>query len=324
MPATLQTNSLQDPNIQASGSQQDIGGATPYDIINTHLSRLKNEYQGLVKNIHDQTLTQHNYQQILNAHQHYQDEYNQKKMSILGVKNQLDVINKLVISGQLDQNSGTQAMWKAVLPDDVASAMFPTTRKEDQFSMAQMHEISGKVNAKGEKIPGIISNYAAPENITPEPNDRLWFTGRANEKRAQSVLLPQYKAALDETEAAIGMPMTNLQREQFDNAWDYEMKQHNNYQWDSNSAEIQAVRAKGRLAQAGGKNITPFGKHVLMYNNSQVTEEKPQIAVNGQNSTGTPVAGKTLDAGTAKSILMEVSGDRNKARILAKQRGYQF
>jgi hypothetical protein len=197
-----------------------------------------------------------------------------------------------MISGQLDQNSGTQAMWKAVLPEDVANAMFPHTRKEDQFSVAQMRQIAGYRNAKGEPVPGIIESYTNESNVPRTwgefGKDIIPFTVS---HRSQTDLIPQYLSAKEEVEANLGVPMTNLQQEQFDNAWDNNMKGKQGYQWDPQSAEIQAVRAKGRLAQAGGKNITPFGKHVLMYNNSQVTEEKPQIAVNGQNSTGIPVSG---------------------------------
>jgi hypothetical protein len=298
MPATLETNSLQNPDAQVSGPHVLTGpsapdtGPTPYNIIDAHLGNLKKEYQGVMGTLKHQYDTGGDYERTASTLQHYKDEYLQKRNSILSVKTQLDTINQLMASGQLDPSSGNQAMWKAVLPEDVASAMFPHTRKEDQFNMVQMRQLAGYRNAKGDQVPGIISDYAKEASV-----ERTWgefgkdlipFTPS---HRSQADLIPQYQGAKEEAEANLGVPMTNLQQEQFDNAWDNEMKQHANYQWDPSSAEIQAIRAKGKLAQAGGKNITPFGKHVLMYNNSQVTEEKPQIAVNGQNTTGTPVSG---------------------------------
>jgi hypothetical protein len=141
MPTTLETNSLQNPNVQASGSD-----VTPYSIIDGHIKDLTTTFKSVVRGLQQQKLDARSYNQELGRHQ---DSYDQKISSILAVKNQLDVINKLMTTGQLDQNSGTQAMWKAVLPEDVANAMFPHTRKEDSFNQVQMKQLTGYVKPDG-------------------------------------------------------------------------------------------------------------------------------------------------------------------------------
>lgn len=52
--------------------------------------------------------------------------------------------------------------------------------------------------------------------------------------------------------------------------------------------------------------------------------EMPEGEDMPQPAAAAPAAGKPLDAATAKALLQEVGGDKNKARELAKQRGYSF
>lgn len=42
------------------------------------------------------------------------------------------------------------------------------------------------------------------------------------------------------------------------------------------------------------------------------------------NPVSTPVSGQTLDANTARQILIEAGGDKEKARQIARQKGYSF
>jgi len=58
---------------------------------------------------------------------------------------------------------------------------------------------------------------------------------------------------------------------------------------------------------------------------SQATElPPPDLPALEEQQPTTPPAGKTLDAGTAKAILAEAGGDKEKARQIARERGYSF
>jgi hypothetical protein len=307
--------------------------ATPYSVLDQEQKELWGHYKQLFDNLKQQPINGRNRQQIFAMHQRYQAELNQKAQPILGKRKQLDTINTLVSQGQIDPQSGTKAMWKAVLPGDVAAAMFPTVRKDSQFSMSQMKQIigpEGGVDKQGNDS-GIIKVYSRPENVQLDSKDASVFKSGypfidyiqpfqldATDVRKQPRLVEQYSAAKDEVEAKLGIPMTNIQAEQFDNAWDFEMKQHPKYEWDPQSGEIQALRARGTLAQAGGKNITPFGRHIINYNTQSPASPEQQT----QSQTLNP-----NDPGhqkIASDIMAEAGYDRNKARALAAQRGYKF
>lgn len=78
------------------------------------------------------------------------------------------------------------------------------------------------------------------------------------------------------------------------------------------------------------KKTTPAQPAIEAQPERRVTRKIPRDSAPGGQSSAVPSrpmrssAAKSLDAATAKAILDEVGGDKNKARELAKQRGYSF
>jgi hypothetical protein len=268
----------------AGNSNQGLENTTPYSIIEQNLADLKTEYRGIIADLEKQSegADPGQVRAIFNRHQ---QAYNQKKAAILEGKNQLGMIDKLEAEGQIDSAGANKARWGLVVPPDVHKEMFPTVRADTKFSIAQMKQIIGGP-AKDKETGGIvlkgpIAEWSNPSNIPVEPANRYWFTKRENEPRTQEQLITQYQGAIEQVESdVLGMPMTNTQREQFDTAWDAKMKDYPNYQWDPNSGEIQALRARGPLSMAGGKQISPFGKHLMNYpvENQGIPDERKPAA----------------------------------------------
>jgi hypothetical protein len=108
-------------------------------------------------------------------------------------------------------------------------------------------------------------------------------------------LLPGRETPETKPDAGAMTALNELQR-----SWAEEVKNNNPEEADRIARSIEATRAKW--------NINPGGP-------AGAAGSKPAAA---------PAAGKPLDAATAKQLLQEAGGDKNKARELAKQRGYTF
>jgi hypothetical protein len=73
------------------------------------------------------------------------------------------------------------------------------------------------------------------------------------------------------------------------------------------------------LTPDGKTLVVPWSEYERRTNRQKPVPARPLI-----ESGGKPEVGKPLDQATAKAILAEAGGDKEKARELARQRGYSF
>ncbi len=124
-------------------------------------------------------------------------------------------------------------------------------------------------------------------------------------------------------------------------------------QGKTSSADIKALAAQRGLEVEGDPQLTVSGGAFGIGGTPSLTgnfelKKKPRVTTKGKTggqgrySEGVPSGsapvpktseaggagsgggGKSLDAGTAKAILQEAGGDKEKARTIAKQRGFKF
>ncbi len=94
--------------------------------------------------------------------------------------------------------------------------------------------------------------------------------------------------------------------------------------------EMDSALPGGEIhASADGSNITwdRPGKPSIRVNPKSIlpyTNPPQPMADRGDSAAPSNTASKQLDKATAMSILQETHGDKDKARELARQRGYAF
>jgi hypothetical protein len=249
-----------------------------------------------------------------------QTEYNNQINKLKQLRNNLLQIQSLVSQNKITKDAGEKAMWRMVLPEETSRAMFPTAVGEDVIPPSQ------------------LTSEVRKRAVDYSDAARGW--GRKN----QVDLIPQYKDFRNRVALVFGADgyenLSPIERKQVDAEWDLVQKGRSNY-WNPESPEIATMRTTGTLGRAASKLVSPIAASVqeerlkgpfrLKFSLSDMVSTLPwnlgkQPGPNESQTTTTvpSVAGKQLDTETAKSILMEAGGDRNKARTLARQRGYQF
>lgn len=84
---------------------------------------------------------------------------------------------------------------------------------------------------------------------------------------------------------------------------------------------IVAQKAYDKAIQSGNKDLIRLNLDLVKAADADIIDAKNALKSLSQPSSDVP---KTLDAETAKSLLKEAAGDKEKARSLAKERGFQF
>ena len=150
----------------------------------------------------------------------------------------------------------------------------------------QMETSQTRNHAELKKLQEQIRSATTPEAKAQAEQDLADFKG----------LLPgRDKPEETKPDSGAMTALTELQR-----SWAEAVKNNNPDEADRIARSIEATRAKW--------NINPGG-----------------AAAAGSKPAATPAAaGKPLDTATAKQLLQEAGGDKNKARELAKARGYTF
>lgn len=205
----------------------------------------------------------------------------------------------LVDIGLLDPMEGELSVWRMALPKEVADSL-PQLRAEAKPGAPLLPKTL-------ESVRPSMSEFAEAA-----PSKGQFFTRSKNEPRTQADLLTQYEA----WRQFIGYDGRNLtQQKQLDMEWDAVMKARPKWQWDPASEEVSSRRATGALSKAfvGRSGSTPGAWAKANPLASQIRREVDQ-----------KLAPKTtpLTKEVAAQLLKEAGGDKNKARQLAKDRGY--
>jgi len=124
-------------------------------------------------------------------------------------------------------------------------------------------------------------------------------------------------------------------RGQLDRAWDMYMRANNYSEWKRAKGALRMVRSAGTGARAMKQRA--LGSSPLAWAIAKKTGVRNMPVFRGWGSSNIALANlpatprqavttgpKLLDRETAKRLLDEAGGDKNKARELAKQRGYRF
>ena len=205
---------------------------------------------------------------------------------------QLRTIRQLVQQGHITQDRGNEAMWRMVLPQETERAMF--TR--DSVSKPSAPLSPTQLASYGESAAEFVEPARETDRFwgpIPKPYT-LWH------KFSKENLIDQYKGWQE------NIGYTNLspvRQRQVDIQWDDYVKGQGIKEWDPKDPKVRALRSKGRLATAAAPNITPMSRAII--------QSKAERS-------------KTLSNEIAQQILEEAGGDNEKARQIARSRGYSL
>ena len=207
-----------------------------------------------------------------------------------------------------ERTRAEEAQERMRLGPEAERLVFPTERR-GRFSPQQMWGKGGLAEHMGEWI-----------DATTITGARFGFGGT----RKQSNLIKQYVGV---SERAGYNDFTPEQKRQYNLVWDDMMASDEKNEWNPNSPEVKAVRAVGKLQQAAAKNITPLG--------ASVRRKKKQFTIPGYAGlysakvakgivSAVQPKQKTLDKTTAQQILKQAKGDKEVARRIAREQGYEL
>jgi hypothetical protein len=282
---------------------------TPYSILERRLSDLQDYYDDQVEKLKTQRPPKEQWNSVIAG---FQSDYDRQKFQINSLRGQLDAIRR----SDIDPDLAEEAAWRLVLPQEHAGAMFPTVRPKQEGAPISPPALTAQRT--------MIEDFA--KGAKEEPG---WEWGPP--KRKQESLLEQY------VNWRVGAGYDDFspgQQKQLDFQWDRVMKTHPEYQWDPTSPDVSALRTGGsRLLGEAAKRVSPLAASIQKQKSGGIINYikrgpfgrnpmfiGPEKSTQIQSVTGP----KTLDKETAQALLSEVGGDKNKARELAKQRGYQF
>lgn len=251
-----------------------------------------------------------------------QGQYDAGRNKILGIKKNMALVKSLIDQGSITPEAGEEAMWKLALPDDVQRAMFQKPEKPVDLGTPIPLDTPDAPGVRT-KLLNTMSQYSDPAVI--QEGAAKWFASR---KPVQGALINQYAKFRNE----IGYKaLSPIVQKQIDDMWDSlqsDRKLENpEWDWDPTSREVKTMRPYGPLQEAMSDRISPLAR--------SVSKEKPEgtlskvlKTVAASNFSPVGVGGlttkqkKILDRTTAIDILREVDGDKEKARELARSRGY--
>lgn len=275
---------------------------TPYSILDNQLTQLRSYYEDRERKLRIQQLPKARHNAVVS---NMQAEYDANKFKIQSLRSQLDDVRR----SNADPALANEAMWRLVVPEEHAAAMFP-----------------GPIKEPTERVPispsGLISHKGTMEQFAKGAKEEPgWEWGPP--KRKQENLEHQYVVWRE----AMGYNnYTPGQQRQLDFQWDTLMGEHKEYEWDPASPGIKTLRTYGgRLTGVAAKKISPLAKSIEKSKPFLTEQRKWRLGKFTHPLRAGPMPeSRTLDAGTAKTILQEAGGDKEKARQIAKQRGYKL
>ncbi len=225
---------------------QEIGPAsTPLRLLENNSQRYQQEAADWERNLRGRGLDPESYAKEIQAKQEeidqYLAEFESKKQMMLQSQ-------KFVDLGFISPEESQEAMWAQVLPRELHQKMYPKESADPQrapFSPGQMKNYQETieefaVSAVGKKY-GMFG----------------WDWAAKDKPPTQKLLLEKYNS----WKVNIGYSaMTSSQQGQVDNEWDAWVADKE-WDWNPNSKEIKAARAKGPLTRGYGAQFrgTPTG-----------------------------------------------------------------
>lgn len=282
-----------------SRSNLDI---TPWSTLDSELSDLQNTVLGHERNLRE---TYPKSQQLAAAITDLQEQYNRKKSTILAKQANLQRIDDLVKQGAINSQLGEEAKWRTVLPEETQAAMFPKAAQTPTVTPGQFTSVEKRAE---EYIAGTYG----------------WG------KKEHKDLIPTYFNFLQNEAVIQGVndysELSPVQKKQVNQAWD-NMNKTANTRWNPNDPGLRPVRSPGKLGQAKGGITSNFSRTIV----KNKSETKLGNALEKFVGPSSPIVQRPrdmekrpLDRETAISILKEAKGNKQKARELAKARGYDI
>lgn len=296
------------PGLSFNTLPADINN-NPFAILDVQLKRLNETTKIREQELKTRRLTPQDYTSEVYT---LQDSYTKQVGQLKQLRNNMQQVQLLVNAKHISPEEGNKAMWRMVLPPETEQAMFPT-RVGEKPAITPTEAATGF-------IPQIAKDY-----IT---NTKGWG------KKELSDLIPKYKEYRDEVAVYFNKTSYNdlvpEDRRKIDLSWDMKTRDLEETNWDPKRFEITSLRPAGTLEKAAGKLVSPIAASVqeekrkkslgLRFPLQEIMTTAPWKL--GKQGISTEL--KVLDETIARKILQEVGGDKDKARKLARQRGYQL
>jgi hypothetical protein len=296
------------PGLQFNTLPADIND-NPFSILDVQLKRLNETTKIRENELRTRRLTPQDY---TNEVYSLQDNYAKQVGQLKQLRNNMQQVQLLVNAKHISPEEGKKAMWRMVLPPETERAMFPTVSAEK---------------------PAITPTEAATGFVSKIAEGYITKTKGWGKKEIED-LLPRYKEFRNEM--AVYFNKNNYEellpedRKKIDMTWDMKTRELGETEWDPQDFRIQGLRPTGTLERAARKLVSPIAASIqeerrkksmgLRFPLQEILTTAPWKLGKQEVSTEP----KTLDETTARRILQEVGGDKNKARELARQRGYQI
>ncbi len=282
---------------------------TPYDVLNNNMTQLKQYYRSQVEELKRRRPSKEQWNSTIAG---WKSDFGQQKFRIDSLRTQLDDIQSTV----KDQTLANEAMWRLVVPPEQAAAMFPkpVTVKEEprgRFTPGEFKTYKDEFARQiGTAVKGGLWGFST--DVDTDKLKELYFSNR-------EVLGYDNQMNTDEKKA-------------FDRAWDVGALQAGkkfNAAWinsKNTDPDLFASRTyDNRMLDVAAKKVSPLAASIRKQRKTWGWPTLTKPGYRDRTGEGVQSSGpKTLDKETARVLLSEVGGDKDKARELARQRGYQF
>ncbi len=216
----------------------------PESILEQHLQGLQDSFREREGNLKAFGLKENEH----NFHvQKLQREYDDRKFEMMQTRGALDVIQRAMAAGQMDETAGNQAMYSLVLPREAVQAMFPKPQQTGvarrPFTQRYLKEVQDQFKEAAKEAPTTPSYL--PRRFEDVPQEGLI------EVYLQQRAFQGYDA------------LPPIEQKQYDAAIDSAARDDRNLQWDPSSTDIKSLRTYGnRLLGSLARKISPFARSI--------------------------------------------------------------
>jgi len=274
-----------------------LPGDTPQDILRGNMQsaqkQVADQYNQQLKTLRETPMADKDFAQQYNKlAKSFQADVQKASQPFIQKSQQLQTIQNLIRQGHITAEKGAEAGWRVSLPQETERAMFPSAegRPPAPFS-------PGQLKTYGE----LAAEFVGAAEKT-EPVARWWRIGPFGryKKPTKESLIRQYVGWQEQIGYANLPP---VRQQQADIQWDDYVRGQDIEEWDPRDPEVMALRSKGRLTRAVARNVTPVGRTIIRAKETARERITPNIA---------------------RQFLSEAGGDKDRARQIARSRGYSF
>lgn len=271
----------------------------PFDIIQDRKNQLWETYSNLERDLRNTPMVDQEFtKQVNTLQQSYAAEFEQLRKT----EAQMQMVQEMMDRGQLSPQAGMEAMTRMALPPEISRAIprGQTGKPDTPMSVASL---------TAPRFTETIGEFAEEARV------KSFWKPKRFERFDKDKLIKQYLAWREFTGYDNLAP---VRQRQMDIAWDDEMYVIGAEEWDPKSPNIKQLRAYGRLQRAAASRQN--GQRPP----STLSEDIVNRLRLQQPAQDTRPKQKQLDRDTAMAILKETGGDKEKARQIAKDRGYKL